>query len=282
LLESGQQQPVLQIVDAASSFWTTAELSKLLVTAGQHDNIAAAIWLRAQGAQWPLSFASFNYSITTNDPSSRPWWSVRAMQWALANGCTWGTSWVSCYAENKGAAAVWAHASGISCYCHGSKLPAGIRVYCTSLQLYAQQQLQQHDGSAVTFDFHSYSMPALQPLQQHKQRATTAAAAAAAAAMAVAQRRPQQQGAVVKRSKAHAVLYRVVLAIAVLLAAVAVVGLLWKLCDVSARVQSTLNEQSCCEPDNVQLDLEMIMLYFQDRNFAIGLAMLRGLILRGV
>jgi hypothetical protein len=207
------------------------------------------------------------------------------MQWALASGCAWGTSRVRCYSmQNEGAAALWAHASGISCVCKGSQLPVGLRAYSTSLQLYAQQQLQQHDGNAATFDFDSYSMPAVQPMQQHEQRATVAAAAAAAA-VASAQLRPQQQQqqrAVVKQTKAHAVLFRVVLVIAVLLTAAAVVGLLYKLCDVSARIHSRLNEQSCCEPDNVQLDLEMIMLYFQDRNFAIGLAMLRGLILRGV
>jgi Tfp pilus assembly major pilin PilA len=202
------------LADRDSRFWTVAELSQLLSSAAERDELATAIWLREQGAAWPQSFVQRNGPISSASSAATgcATWSIRAMQWALASGCNWGTSWVLCYGKHEGAAA-WAHAAGIPCFCSGAKLPAGIRAYCTSLQLYAHQQLQRHEGSAVTFDFDSYSLPALQPLEQHKQRAVTAAAAAAAGAAAVAaaaavaeaaaaERRQQQQ--LVERAAAAA------------------------------------------------------------------------------
>jgi hypothetical protein len=41
---------------ADSTAWTTAQLSEVLVVAGQNDKLRAAQWLRAAGAEWPTSF----------------------------------------------------------------------------------------------------------------------------------------------------------------------------------------------------------------------------------
>jgi hypothetical protein len=192
VLAAGTVEDLQWLAERVSSVWTTAELSRLLTVAAENDNLAVAIWLRQQGAAWPQSFATLNGNLVGSAPTSCAIWSLRAMQWALANGCSWGASWVMCYYMHiEGATAVWAHASGVRCACKGSQLPTGIRAYSTSLQLYAQQQLQQHEGSVEAFDFDSYSMPALQPLEQHKRRAATAVAAAAAVQQRQQQRREQ-------------------------------------------------------------------------------------------
>jgi hypothetical protein len=52
----------------------TAVLSKMLDKAASVNKLAAAKWLREQGAEWPTVFA---------------WspWSGAALQWAKAEGC---------------------------------------------------------------------------------------------------------------------------------------------------------------------------------------------------
>jgi hypothetical protein len=182
--EVGTVDDLQWIAEHSSSVWPASVLSELLMIAGVNDKLATAVWLREQGAEWPPSFALPNTLIETPVPWLRrpsKCWSTRAMQWALANGCTWGATRVECPPGGWGGSrAAWAHAIGCPCDCNGSALTAGLRSYCTSLQLCVQQQLQQRQGSAATFDFNSYSRPALQSQQQqHRQRATTAVAAAA-------------------------------------------------------------------------------------------------------
>jgi hypothetical protein len=72
--------------NADAAVWTTAQLSELLVTAGQNDKLRVAAWLRAAGAEWPTSFF---YQRPTQGASLRVW-PVRSMLWARANGCPWG------------------------------------------------------------------------------------------------------------------------------------------------------------------------------------------------
>jgi hypothetical protein len=68
--------------------WTTAVLSRLLIIAGQNDNLQAVMWLRAAGAEWPASF------LQRSSMYSGACWSLRAMQCARASGCPWG-AWSS-------------------------------------------------------------------------------------------------------------------------------------------------------------------------------------------
>jgi hypothetical protein len=71
--------------EADETEWDTAVLSRLLVVAGENDNVHAAKWLRAAGAEWPTSF------LKSTSMSAAACWSLRAMQWARASGCPWGT-----------------------------------------------------------------------------------------------------------------------------------------------------------------------------------------------
>jgi hypothetical protein len=54
---------------------------ELLWDAGMHGQLAIVQWLHGIGAAWPARF----YFGTTMC------WTVAAAQWALANGCTWGS-----------------------------------------------------------------------------------------------------------------------------------------------------------------------------------------------
>jgi hypothetical protein len=109
---------------ADDAVWTTAQLSELLEVAGQIDSLRAAVWLRAAGAEWPTSFLD-------QDPihSRLGVLPLRTMQWARANGCSWG-SWDSklctmiCSLGQEGVwlnqqatrdAMLWAHAAGCPC-----------------------------------------------------------------------------------------------------------------------------------------------------------------------
>jgi hypothetical protein len=71
--------------NADDAVWTTALLSELLIVAGVNDQLRAADWLRAAGAEWPTSFLYQGPVFPGLGV-----WSVRAMQWAWANGCPWG------------------------------------------------------------------------------------------------------------------------------------------------------------------------------------------------
>jgi hypothetical protein len=84
----GRADDLQWLREADETEWTTAVLSRLLVVAGQNDNVAAAVWLRAAGAEWPSSF------LQRTSMYGSACWSLRAMQWARANGCPWG-AWSS-------------------------------------------------------------------------------------------------------------------------------------------------------------------------------------------
>jgi hypothetical protein len=58
----------------------TALLSDMLNEAGSHNQLAAAQWLKEQGAQWPAVFG---------------WqrWSDEVLEWARAEGCTALSVW---------------------------------------------------------------------------------------------------------------------------------------------------------------------------------------------
>jgi hypothetical protein len=95
----GSAEDLQWLQDADAAAWTTTELSQLLVIAGQNDNLSAAKWLRATGAEWP---ASFLQRIPRYDKVNC--WPLRTMQWARASGCPWG-AWSSkncvCCCETK-------------------------------------------------------------------------------------------------------------------------------------------------------------------------------------
>eukprot|EP00953_Heterococcus_sp_UTEX-ZZ885_P026047 14112-Heterococcus_DN1.PRE.2 len=104
--------------------WTIAQLSEQLVVAGQNDKLRAAKWLRAAGAEWPTSFLYQGPEFPCFGM-----WSMRAMQWARANGCPWG-AWnhtlcslmcrLSFHSERMDLepiqdAMLWAHAASCPC-----------------------------------------------------------------------------------------------------------------------------------------------------------------------
>eukprot|EP00953_Heterococcus_sp_UTEX-ZZ885_P042253 21482-Heterococcus_DN1.PRE.3 len=59
-------------------------LSSMLNAAGAHDNLAAAKWLRQQGAEWPDVIRYFY----VNSFDGYTEWSGEALAWARAEGCT--------------------------------------------------------------------------------------------------------------------------------------------------------------------------------------------------
>jgi hypothetical protein len=59
----------------------TALLSKMLAAAGSKNHLAAAQWLRAQGAAWP---AILQHRL--GDVQQQ--WQGVALDWARAEGCT--------------------------------------------------------------------------------------------------------------------------------------------------------------------------------------------------
>jgi hypothetical protein len=114
---------MLQYVRARDdTIWGVELLSQLLVRAGQYDNLPTAQWLRAEGAQWPVTFLLQSSSVSF-EPRC---WCLRTMQWAVANGCPWGAwsasycceMWLeahSCDAAGIEAALIWAHTAGCPC-----------------------------------------------------------------------------------------------------------------------------------------------------------------------
>jgi hypothetical protein len=67
--------------------WTKAEQDRMLFAAGQCSDLAAAKWLRANGAAWPHTFYSFSGRSAGGQPDV---WPVATVQWALESGCSWG------------------------------------------------------------------------------------------------------------------------------------------------------------------------------------------------
>jgi hypothetical protein len=68
--------------------WYAGFLNDSLVEAGRAGSVAAAAWLRTQGAEWPASFVTWGrFSMPQG---SYVCWRWNTVKWALANGCTWG------------------------------------------------------------------------------------------------------------------------------------------------------------------------------------------------
>jgi hypothetical protein len=67
---------------------TPAQLTAMLNAAGAHSKLAAAQWLREQGAEWP---AILRYEELYHKPLK---WSGAALAWARAEGCDSPTQWL--------------------------------------------------------------------------------------------------------------------------------------------------------------------------------------------
>jgi hypothetical protein len=70
----GGSVAVLACLQQQGLLTSTELLSDMLNYAGYHNKLAAAKWLREQGARWPAAF--------------KPQWSSRVLAWALDEGCT--------------------------------------------------------------------------------------------------------------------------------------------------------------------------------------------------
>eukprot|EP00953_Heterococcus_sp_UTEX-ZZ885_P010059 5878-Heterococcus_DN1.PRE.2 len=77
MLEEQQQQQEIGL-DAAAR---TAFLAVMLRAAGANGKLAAAQWLRAQGAAWP---ARLQYTFNHKQQQ----WSGAVLEWARSEGCT--------------------------------------------------------------------------------------------------------------------------------------------------------------------------------------------------
>jgi hypothetical protein len=69
---------LLQLLDEQGLLSSTAQLTRLLRTAGANSNLVAALWLRHNGAAWPAVLRSVNGKA----------WPGESLAWARAEGCT--------------------------------------------------------------------------------------------------------------------------------------------------------------------------------------------------
>jgi hypothetical protein len=72
-------------IRAITGPWDDQQLSLHLWYAGVDDELDVVKWLHEQGAGWPTGFCYLK------DVSNSHCWSLRCVQWALANGSTWLT-----------------------------------------------------------------------------------------------------------------------------------------------------------------------------------------------
>jgi hypothetical protein len=70
---------ILQWLYSVTQPWSQTMLDELLYTAGCDENLEIAKWLHELGAAWPKGFYS-----------NGCFWDPPLIEWALANGCTWG------------------------------------------------------------------------------------------------------------------------------------------------------------------------------------------------
>jgi hypothetical protein len=77
----GGSVDVLLYLQQQGIMFTPAVLTDMLNAAGAHDKLAAAHWLRQQGAEWP---------DVLRDSAAYLWpsWSGTTLAWARAEGCT--------------------------------------------------------------------------------------------------------------------------------------------------------------------------------------------------
>jgi hypothetical protein len=118
--------PLLDWLLTVTNRWSEQTLQYMLEYAGWCSKLAAAQWLREQGAQWPHAFSGEIIDGATGS-ATRRCWSLPALQWAIKSDSGW-RAWqcqhfeASMYNSAEGrqsAAAVleWAHANGCPCTC---------------------------------------------------------------------------------------------------------------------------------------------------------------------
>jgi hypothetical protein len=81
LAAEGGSVQILELLRARMqpAAWSAAQLTEMLQVAGAYNNVAAAKWLRAQGAAWPAETVYNNLT----------WKSAPAVYaWAIQEGCT--------------------------------------------------------------------------------------------------------------------------------------------------------------------------------------------------
>jgi hypothetical protein len=73
-------------VRAVTGPWSAEKLTSLLDGAALNDELDTVKWCHEQGAEWPESF----YDVYSA-PDVSKCWSLKCLQWAIANGSTWLT-----------------------------------------------------------------------------------------------------------------------------------------------------------------------------------------------
>jgi hypothetical protein len=64
--------------------WNAKLMTDMLNNAGASNKLAAAKWLRQQGAEWPDRLHDSDYAYSSN----KGIWSGEVLQWARDEGCT--------------------------------------------------------------------------------------------------------------------------------------------------------------------------------------------------
>jgi hypothetical protein len=122
----GGSVAVLAWLHTVTPPWSADVKTTMLNRAGWCDELAAAEWLRAQGAEWPQAFAGICACFGSTATLTQCW-SLSAAQWAIGSGSGWLNWKCEDYAQTnfahtdhkKHAADVlqWAHANGCPCTC---------------------------------------------------------------------------------------------------------------------------------------------------------------------
>jgi hypothetical protein len=129
-------------IRAITGPWPKEELNKSLWYAGTEDELAIAQFALEQGAEWPESFWKIDNALGSYC------WSLRCVQWALANDSTWldwrcqdlaprfyecdtdgpvhsdETCYSGCSRQRAVQLFTWAHENGCPCTCNEAAAPA--------------------------------------------------------------------------------------------------------------------------------------------------------------
>jgi hypothetical protein len=91
-VEREQLEVIIWLYEKFASLWSARCKKTLMWRAGWLDKLPMVKWLLEHGAEWPEAFCC-NANLTTFQPLGDHGvgcWSLQCVQWAIANGCTWG------------------------------------------------------------------------------------------------------------------------------------------------------------------------------------------------
>jgi hypothetical protein len=121
---AGGSIAMLEWLVTVTTPWSADLKLFMLNVAARFSRLAVALWLRADGADWPTAFS---VESGHDDAKQKMCWSVSAVQWALSCGSGWLDWKCEDYAADQyglinlqqqaAELLTWAHANGCPCTC---------------------------------------------------------------------------------------------------------------------------------------------------------------------